>query len=119
MDPHEHKLGAIREILDVHPTLPFVLVGDSGQEDAEIYARIAREHPGRIHAIYIREVGRAKHAGAVREIAVKMRALNVPMLLAPDTVAAAEHAAARGLISAAALPEIRQEKREDARGGLL
>ncbi len=118
-DPREHKLGAIREILDVHPTLPFVLVGDSGQEDAEIYARIAREHPGRVHAIYIRQVGRAEHAGAVREIAVKMHALNVPMLLAPDTVAAAEHAAARGLISASALPEIRQEKREDARGSLL
>lgn len=34
---------------------PFVLVGDSGERDPEIYARFARAHPGRVLRIYIRE----------------------------------------------------------------
>jgi phosphatidate phosphatase APP1 len=34
---------------------PFVLVGDSGERDPEIYAGLAREHPGRVLRIYIRE----------------------------------------------------------------
>lgn len=34
---------------------PLVLVGDSGEHDPEIYAGIAREHPGRVLRIYIRE----------------------------------------------------------------
>ncbi|HKW50053.1 MAG TPA: phosphatase domain-containing protein, partial [Gemmatimonadaceae bacterium] len=33
----EYKLGQIREILSTYPRLPFILVGDSGQEDPEIY----------------------------------------------------------------------------------
>ena len=32
----QHKLGAIRVILDLLPNLPFLLIGDSGQEDAQI-----------------------------------------------------------------------------------
>jgi phosphatidate phosphatase APP1 len=51
-----HKDDAIREIFDAYPRLPFVLIGDSGQEDPEIYSAIVREHPGRILAIYIRNV---------------------------------------------------------------
>ena len=34
---------------------PVVLVGDSGERDPEIYAEFAREHPGRVLRIYIRE----------------------------------------------------------------
>jgi len=52
----EQKTDRIAEILDVHPGLPFVLIGDSGEKDPEIYADIVREHPGRILAVYIREV---------------------------------------------------------------
>ena len=51
-----HKRAHIEEILRVHPDLDFVLVGDSGQHDPEIYAGVVRDHPGRILAIYIREV---------------------------------------------------------------
>lgn len=34
---------------------PLVLVGDSGERDPEIYAEVARENPGRVLRIYIRE----------------------------------------------------------------
>ena len=64
-----HKGVVIREIFDTYPELPFLLVGDSGQEDPEIYAELVRERPGRVKAVYIRNVSatsRAKrtHSGA-------------------------------------------------------
>ena len=52
----EQKAVRIREILELHPQLRFVLIGDSGERDPEIYADVVRDHPGRILAVYIREV---------------------------------------------------------------
>src|SRR6476659_3625039 len=51
-----HKAVVIREIFDTYPELPFLLVGDSGQEDPEIYTELVRERPGRVKAVYIRNV---------------------------------------------------------------
>jgi phosphatidate phosphatase APP1 len=33
----------------------FVLVGDTGERDPEIYADVAREHPAKVAAIYLRD----------------------------------------------------------------
>jgi phosphatidate phosphatase APP1 len=54
--PTRHKVKTIEELLARHPQRSFVLVGDSGQLDPEIYADIARRHPQQIRAIYIRSV---------------------------------------------------------------
>ena len=51
-----HKLKEIKQILLAYPTLNFVLVGDSGQEDPDIYREVVKQFPGRILAIYIRDV---------------------------------------------------------------
>ncbi len=51
-----HKRRAILKIMRWFPDAPVVLLGDSSQHDAEIYTRIAREHPQRIAAIAIRDV---------------------------------------------------------------
>jgi phosphatidate phosphatase APP1 len=102
----EHKLGIIRRLLRTYPELPFVLIGDSGEEDPEIYQRAAREHPGRIRAIYIRDVTAAERDAEVRAIAEEVRGLGVEMVLAPDTAVAAEHAASIELIAPDAVPGI-------------
>ena len=52
----EQKGGRITEVLDLHPDLRFVLIGDSGEQDPEVYAEVVRTHPGRVLAVYIREV---------------------------------------------------------------
>ena len=109
----KHKLAVIRTIMAVSPQLPFVLIGDSGQQDPEIYAQIVRENPGRIKAIYIRDVSGDKRDESVQTLIQATAADHVPMLLVPDTVAAAEHAAALGLIDPDALPEIRIGRRTD------
>jgi phosphatidate phosphatase APP1 len=52
----EHKQGALRRLLDELPGLSWVLVGDDGQLDPEIYASLADESPDRVAAIAIREL---------------------------------------------------------------
>lgn len=107
-----HKLESIRGLLDTYPELPFVLIGDSGQSDPEIYRDIVREYPGRIEAIYIRDITPGERAAAVRNIARELRLSGVAMLLAPDSTAAMVHAADYGLISADKAPKVAGERDE-------
>jgi phosphatidate phosphatase APP1 len=109
----EHKLASIDQIMNTHSHLPFVLVGDSGQKDPEIYREIVRRHPGRIEAIYIRDVSMDIRDHEIQAMATEVAKEGVEMMLVPDTVAAATHAAARGLIDPSCLPEIRGERSED------
>lgn len=109
----EHKLSVIGTLLAAYPDLPFVLIGDSGEKDAEIYQEVVQRHPGRIRAIYIRDTQLEDRATAVRAIAEELRAGPTPLLLVSDTVAAAEHAATIGLIQSDALAAIRADKARD------
>jgi phosphatidate phosphatase APP1 len=93
----EQKHGRIREILDLHPDLPFVLIGDSGEKDPEIYADIVRSHPGRILAVCIREVRLDAGDGMVEEIAQSW-APDVPFVLAGDSDVVRRHAETLGLL---------------------
>jgi len=93
----EQKHGRIQEILDLHPRLPFVLIGDSGEKDPEIYADIVRSNPGRVLAVYIREVRLDPGDGRVERIADSW-AHDVPFVLAADSDAVRRHAQASGLL---------------------
>lgn len=109
-----HKLTQIRQILTTYPAMPFILVGDSGQEDPEIYGALVSEFPGRILAIYIRNVSpHPERSTVIRALAERVSAGGSTLLLADDTLAAARHAAAHGWISEHALSEIGAEKRAD------
>jgi len=112
--PHaKHKGAAIAAVLERHGELPFVLIGDSGQHDPEIYRDMVEAYPGRIKAIYIRDVTEAARDAAVREHGVALEAHGVPLLLVADTRAAAEHAASLGLVDADALPAIDEAASRD------
>jgi hypothetical protein len=54
--PGQAKRDAILDILRDFPQRHFVLIGDSGEIDLEIYTRIALEYPHQILKIYIRDV---------------------------------------------------------------
>lgn len=54
--PGRAKRDAIIALLNDFPRRKFVLIGDSGEIDLEIYARIAADFPGRILKIMIRDV---------------------------------------------------------------
>src|SRR5690606_15740831 len=108
-----HKRAQIEKLLETYPDLPFILIGDSGQRDPEIYAQVVRDFPGRVAAVYIRDVG--LEIGKVRtlEFARLSAQHGVEMVLVADTEAAAIHAAEHGFIEEAALPDIRAEKAKD------
>ena len=110
----EHKGVAIRNILQLHPTKEFILVGDTSQHDPEIYRRIVAEFPKRIKAIYIRDVTlNAERSQSVKKLAEEILADGSTLVLAENTLAAARHAAEHGWIAADALPEIGEEKKAD------
>lgn len=52
-----HKRARIRRILDAYPDLKFVLIGDSGEHDPEIYRDFLASDADRFLAVVIREVG--------------------------------------------------------------
>ena len=53
----KHKVAIIKDILRYAPSNQrFVLVGDSGELDPEVYGIIAREYADRIKSIFIRQV---------------------------------------------------------------
>jgi phosphatidate phosphatase APP1 len=109
-----HKEPIIKEILELYPSLPFILIGDDSQKDPEIYRSIIDQFPGRILAIYIRNV-RAEPArsASVQALAKEVLAAGSTLILADDTFAAAKHAAEQGWIEHAALDAVHEEKRAD------
>jgi phosphatidate phosphatase APP1 len=94
------------------------LIGDSGQHDPEIYSQVVRENPGRVLAVYIRNVsGNARRADEIEGLAREVAAAGASLLLAQDSSAMAEHAAERGLISRAALARVAAERRDQEESG--
>ena len=55
-DQKTYKLGRLKRILEQHPGLRFVLVGDSGEQDPELYTTLRGMFPKRIAGILIRRV---------------------------------------------------------------
>lgn len=96
---HSHKRQAIDALLATYPALPFVLLGDSGQEDPEIYAGVVQDYPGRIRGIHIRDVtpASAKRRQAIHALARQTAAAGAPLLLSAATADAAGFAQQLGL----------------------
>lgn len=109
-----HKLGVIQTLLDFYQDLPFILIGDSGQEDPEIYQEVAASYPERVLAVYIRNVSHdLKRPAAIQKLVEKVIAAHSTLILADDTVAIAKHAASQGWIAEQALHGITVEKEKD------
>ena len=98
--PHDtHKLEQIRTILEFYPSMKFLLVGDSGQRDPEIYHQVIQSHPGRVLAAIIRDVTLDVRDQAVARIAADVKSAGVEMLYVADSAAAFEHVKRLGLIA--------------------
>ena len=114
----DHKLTHIQNLLETYSHLPFILIGDSGQHDPEVYVEAAELNPGRIPAIYIRDVTGDLRDSAVRAMIEKAETAGADLLLVEDTAAAQVHTLASGFINAEALPEINSERAEDKKDPL-
>jgi len=98
---HEHKLEKIESIMRMCCELPFVLIGDAGQDDPVIYREIVRRRPHQVLAIYIRAVGKERRNQRVRKMIGESRDADVPMLLVEEADEAIAHAESIGLIAPA------------------
>jgi phosphatidate phosphatase APP1 len=111
-----HKLEQIEHILTLYPDLPFILIGDSGEKDPEIYQQVVQDFPGRILAIYIREISLEGRQAEIDLLIEELGKQDVEMVLVPDTEVAALHAVDRGFISRESLADIQIEKTKDETG---
>ncbi|KAI0305990.1 hypothetical protein B0F90DRAFT_1695185 [Multifurca ochricompacta] len=87
--PAERKRDGVLEVLTSFPDSRFILIGDSGEQDLELYASIARDHPEQILCIFIRDVNTYEDGGGgiedpigirSRENARKKSSLEIPIL---------------------------------------
>jgi len=53
LNPYDFKLPHLREIFAAFPEKKFVLLGDSGEKDPEVYAQMRKERPAQVERIYI------------------------------------------------------------------
>ena len=55
-DPTEYKPAVIEPVMKSFPRRRFILVGDSGEKDPEVYGDLARKYPEQVLHIFIRAV---------------------------------------------------------------
>ncbi|HEU4853031.1 MAG TPA: phosphatase domain-containing protein [Telluria sp.] len=109
---HTHKLDKIETIMRFYPGMQFILVGDSGERDPEIYSEVVRRHPTAVRAIYIRNVNPdPSRIDAIDKLVEEVRATGTQLILTADSVAAATHAAGEGLIDVAYIAAVREDKK--------
>ena len=92
----EHKRAALRRLLTELPSIRWVLVGDDGQRDPQIYAEVVQEHPERVLAVVIRQLSGAEQvlahgapapAAGTASAEARTRQADVPVLQGADGTA--------------------------------
>ncbi|MEM9144027.1 MAG: phosphatase domain-containing protein [Bacteroidota bacterium] len=91
------KQKEIINILKTYPTLKFILIGDSGERDADIYMEVARANPNRILTIYLRSVQHKRRMHRVRRLLERFK--GTPVILVTKTEDALAHARQKGFIA--------------------
>ena len=103
----DHKLKMIERIMEAYPSINFVLIGDSGQRDAAIYAEAARRHKGRVIAVHIRDVTGGDLAADASDGIAALEQMAIPVSHAETLNEAANSAHSMGLIDAADVESVR------------
>lgn len=95
---HSGKFVRITRIMEAFPNQQFVLVGDNSQKDPAIYQSMAEHYPGRVKAVYIRQVVN-KHRPAVDELRTTLDRANIPFCYFDHSKTALEHSKSIGLVA--------------------
>lgn len=81
-DGEEHKRSSLRRLREDLPHVTWVLVGDDGEHDPELYAAVARDHAEAVAAIAIRQVTVREAGDGDREQVTSVG--DVPVVRGPD-----------------------------------
>jgi len=114
---HDHKLKKAKKVMAAYPNLPFILFGDSGQEDAVLYAAAAKSNPDQVKAIFIRDVDPDIDSHYDQNIKAPVEiaeSAGVPMHLIRDSIEASEILHDMGFVSSEWLEKIADDTKRDA-----
>jgi phosphatidate phosphatase APP1 len=87
---HSHKEEKIRKIFEMFPDHKFVLLGDNGQRDPEIYQNITTQFPRQVTAVYIRDINQKK-IERINRIGKQLQEKNVEFMFFRDSEEAFHH----------------------------
>jgi phosphatidate phosphatase APP1 len=110
---YHQKISRIQELFELYYRQPFVLIGDSGQKDPEIYLKIAEMYPSRVKAIYIRTIGKRNRHKRLEFLKQEAAALGTEMVPVRSTVEAARHALDHGFIDPGQIKDILEEQQKE------
>lgn len=105
-----HKKESIKKIITTYPDIPFLLIGDSGERDTDIYLSVAAEFPNRISAIYIRDVKSPRRARRISKIIQNIADIEVHLI--KDYIEAARHATEMGFMNKKQFDSLRKKPKE-------
>ena len=113
-----HKAGTLYRLIEDFPGLRFILVGDSGERDADIYREVATSHPERVAAIVIRNVKNNANARRIARMFARPRPAGQHWFLVADSAEAAHRLCEVGLLDEAQRAAVtREETPEEAGDG--
>ncbi|MCG6118992.1 MAG: App1 family protein, partial [Aquimonas sp.] len=102
-------------LLAAYPDLPFILIGDSGQDDTSIYRDIAERFPGRIQSVHIHDIGKSDPTERVGSGIDAIRRLGVPATLGRTLVDAAEMMEGMCLVAPGTAQAVRRAATDERR----
>ncbi|MBE0010893.1 App1 family protein [Arthrobacter sp. AET 35A] len=96
----EHKRSSLKRLAAEFPDIKWLLIGDNGQHDEEIYADFAEQYPQNVKAVAIRQLtmGEAVLAGGRSKAKPSSRTPNIPWIYAPDGAGMSSQLADLGII---------------------
>jgi phosphatidate phosphatase APP1 len=103
----EHKRSSLERLAEEFPDLAWLLVGDDGQHDEELYGTFSREHPRNVAAVAIRQLtsSEAVLAGGRSKAAEHEKTSSVRWVYAPDGAGLADQLAELGIVPGSGLSQ--------------
>lgn len=108
-----YKTDRIEAILNAYPHLKLVLIGDSGQHDIFAYLKMAKVHPDRILAVYIRDLKPNSRPEKITSAAHEFAKFDVPFLFIQDAEEAVDHAKSLNLVTQTATKKVKHDAEKD------
>jgi phosphatidate phosphatase APP1 len=96
----EHKKASLERLATEFPNVRWLLIGDDGQHDEEIYGDFALAHPALVAAVAIRQLSTSEAvlAGGRSKASDRVSTTSVPWVYAPDGAGLAQQLANLGLL---------------------
>jgi len=77
---HDHKMESIEFLFSFYPNKPYILVGDNGQKDMDIYGKICEKYPGRIKGVMIRKLPYVRESYRLDRLEKQLSQYKIPLV---------------------------------------